>query len=137
MLHYLIHSYDFPGLAHLALDAAMTYADAAADSAHAQHRPSQIFTRLGLWDRSIASNHDSTRSPADYTQRAHLPGHYDEGLHSIDYFSNHRRLRRQHSGRKTDCSLQAAPQSRAPEPDTIPLDDYLAPGARVERQSVL
>ena len=85
VLHYLIHSYDYPGLAHLALDAALTYADAAPDSAHAQHMPSHIFTRLGLWDRSLSSNHDSTRSAAEYTVSAHLPGHYDEGLHSIDY----------------------------------------------------
>ena len=84
-LHYLIHSYDFPGLAHLALDAAMTYAEAAPDSAHAQHMPSHIFTRLGLWERSLSSNHDSTRSAAEYTERAQLPGHYDEGLHSMDY----------------------------------------------------
>lgn len=85
VLHYLIHSYDFPGLAHLALDAAMTYAKAAPNSTHAQHMPSHIFTRLGLWDRSISSNHDSTHSAVEYTERAHLPGHYDEGLHSIDY----------------------------------------------------
>jgi tetratricopeptide (TPR) repeat protein len=84
-LHYLIHSYDYPGLAYLGLDAAMTYAEAAPDSAHAQHMPSHIFTRLGLWEQSLSSNHDSTRSAAEYTQRAHLPGHYDEGLHSIDY----------------------------------------------------
>jgi hypothetical protein len=85
VLHYLIHSYDFPGLAHLALPAAETYADAAPNSTHAQHMPSHIFTRLGLWERSLASNHDSTRSAADYTKQAHLPGHYDEGLHSMDY----------------------------------------------------
>lgn len=84
-LHYLIHSYDYPGLAHLALAPAMVYAAAAPDSAHAQHMPSHIFTRLGMWDRSIASNHDSTASAAEYTRRAHLPGHYDEGIHSIDY----------------------------------------------------
>jgi len=85
VLHYLIHSYDYPGMAHLALEAATVYADAAPDSAHAQHMPSHIFTRLGLWDRSISSNFDSTASAAAYTERAHLPGHYDEGLHSIDY----------------------------------------------------
>ncbi len=85
VLHYLIHSYDYPGMAHLALDAATNYADAAPDSAHAQHMPSHIFTRLGLWERSLSSNHDSTRSAADYTVSANLPGHYDEGLHSIDY----------------------------------------------------
>lgn len=85
VLHYLIHAYDFPGLAHLALPAAETYADAAPNSTHAQHMPSHIFTRLGLWERSLASNRDSTRSAADYTKHAHLPGHYDEGLHSMDY----------------------------------------------------
>ena len=85
VLHYIIHSYDYPALAHLSLDAALTYADAAPDSAHAQHMPSHIFTRLGMWDRSLASNHDSTASAAEYTERAHLPGHYDEGLHSMDY----------------------------------------------------
>lgn len=85
VLHYIIHSYDYPGLAHLALSAALTYADAAPDSAHAQHMPSHIFTRLGLWERSLSSNHDSTRSAAAYTKTANLPGHYDEGLHSMDY----------------------------------------------------
>jgi len=85
VLHYLIHSFDYPGLAHLALDSAMIYADAAPHSAHAQHMPSHIFTRLGLWDRSLSSNHDSTKSAAEYTVRANLPGHYDEGLHGIDY----------------------------------------------------
>jgi hypothetical protein len=84
-LHYLIHSYDFPGLAHLALEVARSYAAAAPESAHAQHMPSHIFTRLGLWDLSLASNHDSTRSAVLYTERAHLPGLYDEGLHSMDY----------------------------------------------------
>ncbi|MDH4108746.1 MAG: hypothetical protein OEW35_10525 [Gammaproteobacteria bacterium] len=84
-LHYLIHSFDYPGLAHMALGAATIYAEAAPDSAHAQHMPSHIFTRLGLWDRSIASNRDSTGSATAYTERAGLRGHYDEGLHSIDY----------------------------------------------------
>lgn len=85
VLHYLIHAYDYPSLAHLALGAAMVYADVAPESAHAQHMPSHIFTRLGLWDRSIASNHHSTESAAAYTARAGLPGLYDEGVHSIDY----------------------------------------------------
>lgn len=85
VLHYIIHSYDFPGLAHLALSAAETYAAAAPNSAHAQHMPSHIFTRLGLWESSLSSNHQSMQSAEDYTHKAHLPGHYDEGLHSIDY----------------------------------------------------
>lgn len=85
VLHYTIHSYDYPELAHLGLDAALRYASAAPNSAHAQHMPSHIFTRLGMWERSLASNHDSTHSAAEYTEQANLPGHYDEGLHSMDY----------------------------------------------------
>jgi tetratricopeptide (TPR) repeat protein len=85
ILHYIIHSYDFPGLAHLAFEDAKNYASAAPDSSHAQHMPSHIFTRLGHWERSLASNHDSTRSAATYTKQVHLDGHYDEGLHSMDY----------------------------------------------------
>lgn len=85
VLHYIIHSYDFPGLAHLALSAALTYADAAPDSAHARHMPSHIFTRLGLWEQSLASNHAATHAAAAYTKRANLRGFYDEGLHSMDY----------------------------------------------------
>src|ERR1044071_1099251 len=46
--HYLIHSYDYPALARLALPAARSYAKLAPASAHAQHMPSHIFTRLGL-----------------------------------------------------------------------------------------
>jgi Tfp pilus assembly protein PilF len=87
VLHYTIHAYDYPSLAYLALPAALRYADAAPESAHAQHMPSHIFTRLGMWDRAISSNRDSTRSAADYSHRAHLDGHYDEGLHSIDYLT--------------------------------------------------
>ena len=47
--HYLIHSYDYPALAKLALPAARSYAKIAPASAHARHMPSHIFTRLGLW----------------------------------------------------------------------------------------
>ena len=85
ILHYIIHSYDFPELAHLAFEDAKIYAKAAPDSSHAQHMPSHIFTRLGYWDRSLASNHDSTNSASTYTKHANLDGHYDEGLHSMDY----------------------------------------------------
>ncbi len=85
VLHYLIHAYDAPGLAHLALGAAKTYAAAAPNSTHAHHMPSHIFTRLGLWEKSIASNHDSIRAAADYTRQANLSGYHGPGLHGMDY----------------------------------------------------
>jgi len=56
IVHYLIHSYDYPELSALALPAARKYATIAPASAHAQHMPSHIFTNLGLWDECIRSN---------------------------------------------------------------------------------
>ena len=60
--HYIIHSVDYPPLAELGLSAARAYAKIAPDSPHALHMPSHIFTRLGLWDDSIASNIASVKS---------------------------------------------------------------------------
>lgn len=54
--HYIIHAYDSPALAELGMDAARRYAAIAPASAHARHMPSHIFTRLGMWDETIASN---------------------------------------------------------------------------------
>lgn len=83
--HYLIHSFDYPELAELALPAARVYAKLAPGSPHALHMPSHIFTRLGLWDESIASNLASADKARRYIERT-LPGAaaFDE-LHAIDY----------------------------------------------------
>jgi len=75
---------DYPGLAELALPAARKYASIAPASAHAQHMPSHIFTRLGLWDESIKSDLASVSSAQCYAEKAKLV-HWDEELHGIDY----------------------------------------------------
>jgi hypothetical protein len=54
--HYLIHSYDAPPLAAQGLPAARLYADLAPDAPHALHMPSHIFTRVGAWEDSAATN---------------------------------------------------------------------------------
>ena len=85
--HYLIHSYDYPVLARLALPAARSYAKIAPASAHAQHMPSHIFIRLGLWQEAIKSNLDARASAKAFAQRNHLPGAWDEQLHAMDYLA--------------------------------------------------
>ena len=85
--HYLIHGYDFPPLAALALPAARSYAKIAPASAHAQHMPSHIFTRLGLWREAIRSNLDAVSSAKAYAIRNHLSGAWDEQLHAMDYLA--------------------------------------------------
>jgi hypothetical protein len=76
--HYLIHLYDYPPIAEKGLDAARRYAKVAPASAHAQHMPSHIFTRVGYWKESIASNVESSR-----VAKADKEGH--DQLHAMDY----------------------------------------------------
>ncbi len=83
--HYIIHSYDYPQLAERALDAARRYASIAPASAHAQHMPSHIFTRLGLWEESIKSNLHATSSAKCYAQQVEINGNWDEEIHGTDY----------------------------------------------------
>jgi len=85
IIHYIIHTYDYPGLAELALPAARRYASVAPASAHAEHMPSHIFTRLGLWDESIRSNLASAASAKCYAENSAIKGHWDEELHAMDY----------------------------------------------------
>jgi tetratricopeptide (TPR) repeat protein len=85
--HYLIHSYDYPQLAHLALPAARSYAKIAPASAHAQHMPSHIFTRLGLWQEAIESNLGAKASAEAFAVRNHLADAWDEKFHAMDYLA--------------------------------------------------
>ncbi len=78
IIHYLIHSDDSPELAPLALDAARSYAKIAPSVPHALHMPSHIFTRLGLWEESIASNIASAKAAKEH-------GDIGEQLHAMDY----------------------------------------------------
>jgi len=85
IIHYIIHTYDYPGLAELALPAARKYAAVAPNSAHALHMPSHTFTRLGLWDECIKSNLASVASAKCYAEQSGIKGHWDEELHGMDY----------------------------------------------------
>ncbi len=81
--HYIIHAYDSPALAELGMKAARRYAAIAPASAHARHMPSHIFTRLGMWDETIASNlsvMELGRGPhaAEYLVYAYLQQGRDE-----------------------------------------------------------
>jgi tetratricopeptide (TPR) repeat protein len=84
LAHYVIHATDSPRLAHLGLNAARRYAEIAPAAPHAQHMPSHIFVRLGLWNETIASNWKSYRAGASYAQAMGRPGAPEE-LHALDY----------------------------------------------------
>ena len=83
LAHYLIHAADVPELAPLGLEAARRYAKIAPSSPHALHMPSHIFTRLGLWQDSIASNIAS--AAAAQTPMAIHMGGTGHAAHATDF----------------------------------------------------
>ncbi len=77
--HYLIHSYDAPPIAKQGLPAARRYASIAPAAPHALHMPSHIFTRVGAWEDSAATN---SRSAAVAKKGV---GESAEAYHATDY----------------------------------------------------
>ena len=83
--HYLIHAADVPELAPLGLEAARRYAKIAPSSPHALHMPSHIFTRLGLWQDSSASNIASAAA-AETSMAIHMGG-TSHAAHAMDFLN--------------------------------------------------
>jgi len=78
--HYLIHSYDAPSIAEKGLTAARRYAGIAPAAPHALHMPSHIFTRVGAWAESAATNRR-----AAVVAKSDKDG--DQELHAMDYMT--------------------------------------------------
>lgn len=81
--HYIIHAFDDPEHAILALPAARRYADIAPEAHHARHMPSHIFLQLGMWPEAAASNESAWESSDNWMKRKKLP------LSVRDYHSLH------------------------------------------------
>ncbi len=85
--HYMIHSFDYPELAELALPAARAYAEIAPAAAHALHMPSHIFTRLALWPESIDANLASAATAQGAIATTHPGATGFNTLHAWDYLA--------------------------------------------------
>lgn len=81
--HYIIHAFDDPDHAILALPAARRYADIAPEAHHARHMPSHIFLQLGMWPEAAASNESAWESSDNWMKRKKL------SLSVRDYHSLH------------------------------------------------
>ena len=76
--HYLIHAYDNVEMAGRGVEAARIYAQIAPSAPHALHMPSHIYTRLGMWQESIASNTAARKAAREEND-------IGEELHAMDY----------------------------------------------------
>lgn len=101
--HFIIHAFDDPDHAILALPAARVYARIAPAAPHALHMPSHIFVQLGMWQDAAASNIVGYKAAVDQIARIHIPeggsdfhalewleyanlmlGKFDEARHNVD-----------------------------------------------------
>ncbi len=85
LAHYVIHTTDSPRMAAVGLAAARRYARIAPAAPHAQHMPSHIFVRLGLWDETVASNWKSYQAGLAHARSSGVNGITGEELHALDY----------------------------------------------------
>ncbi|MGH7963539.1 MAG: META domain-containing protein, partial [Candidatus Binatia bacterium] len=81
--HYILHAFDDPDHAILALPAARRYADIAPGAPHALHMPSHIFLQLGMWPEAAASNEASWAASEQWVEHKNLP------ISKRDYHSLH------------------------------------------------
>lgn len=82
LFHYTIHAYDNPLLANRAMEVANAYDKIAPDAPHAQHMPSHIFVRMGLWTLSAEWNERSAEAAKKQSKSGELSLHY---IHAMDY----------------------------------------------------
>jgi len=85
--HYLIHSYDFPAIAHRGVPAANKYAKIAPSAPHAQHMPSHIYSMVGMWEDSVMSNWRSVLVANEYVAKAKLDGTLGGVPHAYDFMA--------------------------------------------------
>ena len=76
--HYLIHACDNAEMAQQGVTAAKAYSQIAPSAPHALHMPSHIYTRLGMWEESIASNLAAEKAARQQADKG-------EELHAMDY----------------------------------------------------
>jgi hypothetical protein len=85
LAHYIIHSTDSPSLASLGLKAARRYTRIAPAAPHAQHMPSHIFVRLGLWDETVSANQQALAAGLAHARATGASGPSPHELHALDY----------------------------------------------------
>lgn len=82
--HYVIHAYDTPELAPLALPAAQQYAAIAPAAFHALHMPAHIFVRLGKWKEAVASCQAAWDASVAWVRRDKLSSDHQD-FHSLSW----------------------------------------------------
>jgi tetratricopeptide (TPR) repeat protein len=121
--HFIIHSFDDPDHAILALPAAKVYARIAPAAGHALHMPSHIFVQLGMWQEAVDSNIEAYDVLVAVNQKYGLP-EGREDFHALTWLA-YANLMLGHDDRANENLSQAlAAVERNPGDERV-LDGYL------------
>src|SRR4051812_39794632 len=85
VLHYLIHSYDYAPLAKRAIEPANKYAKVAPGAPHARHMPAHIYSMVGMWAESVASNASSLVAAREQAARTWPGAAHPVEPHMLDF----------------------------------------------------
>ncbi len=131
--HFIIHSFDDPDHAPLALDAANAYAKIAPSAAHALHMPSHIYVQRGMWERVAASNVDAYKAATELNAKMKLP-EGREDFHTLGWLAYAHAMLGKHDDAKKDVDLAKAAADRNPQNGAI-RDGWLGMRARYIQES--
>lgn len=116
--HFVIHAFDDPDHAILALPAAKVYAGIAPAAAHALHMPSHIFLQLGMWEQVVASNTDAYAAAVATNEKFGL-AEGREDFHTLSWLA-YANLMLGHYGRaEENLSLALAAVDRNPDSERV------------------
>ena len=80
--HFVIHAFDDPLHAPIALPAAYVFSEIAAAVSHARHMPTHIFIQHGMWDLVSTNNQSAYEAAQDLWQPGDSVG---DAVHSLDW----------------------------------------------------
>jgi tetratricopeptide (TPR) repeat protein len=126
--HFIIHSFDDPEHAPLALTAANEYARIAPAAAHALHMPSHIYVQLGMWQQVAASNVDAYKAAMAVNSRMKL-AEGREDFHTLSWLVYANLMLGQFDDAKRNVELAKQAADRNPSNRGV-RNGYLAMRAR-------
>lgn len=126
--HFVIHAFDDPDHAPLALDAANAYAKIAPAAAHALHMPSHIYVQRGMWEQVVASNVDAYKAAVDLNTRLKL-AEGREDFHTLGWLGYGNLMLGKFDEAKKNVESARAAADRNPQAGNI-RDGYLGMRAR-------
>ena len=116
--HFIIHSFDDPDHAILALPAAYVYAGIAPAAAHALHMPSHIFLQLGMWQGVVESNIDAYNAAVAINRRLKLV-EGREDFHTLSWLAYANLMLGQYDRAAVNLEQARAAVKRNPGVDSI------------------